>query len=75
MTIDRLVEYRMGNIVLEKSDRKGGKNARPRPFYKKSCFQINSLKCYCLSQWRATKGGVLPKDIKTKLLTACCDIV
>ena len=38
MTIDQLVEYRMGNIVLEKSDRKGGKNARPRPFYKKSCF-------------------------------------
>ena len=35
MKFRQLIEYDMGNIFLEKSYKKGGGGASPRPFYRK----------------------------------------
>ena len=41
MKFGQLTEYNMKNIFLEKSYAKCGKEASPRPFYKKSKLSIS----------------------------------
>ena len=40
MKLGQLIEYSMRNIFLEKSYRKCGGEASPRPFYKKTILSI-----------------------------------
>ena len=62
----------MRNIFLQKSYRKWGRKASPRPFHEKSKLHISLDQQSEMFVFIVCPSRGLTKYIKTKVLTTCC---